>query len=127
MLKFVKLMAKTNEVEAEVYAAINLEYSSLFYLEDEHKNYVYEIAASKGYGAYEGVVYTSYILIGDNLEPTIMILASGEIANDITSGILEIERLYEDGAWLNLYPTRGFNSISMEFDFIEPEEIPSYI
>ena len=127
MLKFVKLMAKTNEVEGDVYAAINLEHSSLFYLEDEHKNYVYEIAASKGYGAYEGVVYTSYILIGDNLEPTIMILASGEIANDITSGILEIERLYEDGAWVVLYPTRGFNSISMEFDFIEPEEIPSYI
>ena len=94
---------------------------------DEHKNYVYEIAASKGYGAYEGVVYTSYILIGDNLEPTIMILASGEIANEITSDILEIERLYEDGAWVGLYPTRGFNSISMEFDFIEPEEIPSYI
>lgn len=127
MLKFVKLMAKTNEVEAEVYAAINLEHSSLFYLEDEHKNYVYEIAASKGYGAYEGVVYTSYILIGDNLEPTIMILASGEIANEITSDILEIERLYKDGAWVGLYPTRGFNSISMEFDFIEPEEIPSYI
>ena len=125
MLKFVKLTAKTNEVEADVYAAINIEWSRLFYLEDEHKNYVYEIAASKGYGAYEGVVDLGDILIGDNLEPTIMILASGEISNEITSDLLEIERLYQYGAWEDLHPTRGFNSMSMEFDFIEPEEIPS--
>ena len=67
------------------------------------------------------------ILIGDNLEPTIMILAAGEISNEITSDLLEIERLYKYGAWVELYPTRGFNSISAEYDFIEPEEIPSYV
>ena len=48
-MKFVKLMAKTNDVEAEVYAAINTERGSrLFYFEDEHRIFVYNLAEKKG-------------------------------------------------------------------------------